>query len=68
MTLKRKGEVKASAVLIAKHKSLGLFDIATCHCLNLSNLTCPRESKVSECYLDARAASYCYPESAEQKN
>ena len=44
--LKRKGETKALAVLLAKQESIVLFDIAACHCLDLINCTCPRDSKV----------------------
>lgn len=46
--LKRKGEAKVSAVLLAKQDSLSLFDIAACHCLDFSSCTCPRKSKVPE--------------------
>ena len=46
--LKRKGETKDSAVLVAKQESLSLFDIAACNCLDLISCTCPRESKVPE--------------------
>lgn len=44
--LKRKGEAKASTLLLVMQESFSLLDIAACHCLDLSSCTCPRESKV----------------------
>ena len=44
--LKKKGESKCTAVSVSRKESLCLFDIAACHCVDLSECSCPKNSKV----------------------
>ena len=44
--MQKKGESKATSVLLAKQESQSLFDIAACHCFDFSTCNCPRDLKV----------------------
>jgi hypothetical protein len=44
--LKKKGESKLASIFTSKEEGRYLLDIASCHCVNLNDCCCPRDSKV----------------------